>query len=136
MEVSTGHITLDDLALATFRKWRFRPGTVSRVHIPITFYIRGLYVRTWGDRPWLKDVTNWLVPYYPISAIYKGWTGSGVAMLKIDTTGAVSSAQMLKSTGHQVLDRAAVYAFRQWHFKPGTLTSLRIPIEFARARTG
>jgi TonB family protein len=57
-------------------------------------------------------------------------------MLKIDTTGAVSSAQMLKSTGHQVLDRAAVYAFRQWHFKPGTLTSLRIPIEFARARTG
>ncbi|HEX5491072.1 MAG TPA: energy transducer TonB [Candidatus Udaeobacter sp.] len=68
---STGHITLDDLALATFRKWRFRPGTVSRVHIPITFYIRGLYVRTWGDRPWLNDVTNWLVPYYPISAIYK-----------------------------------------------------------------
>ncbi len=57
-------------------------------------------------------------------------------MLKIDTTGAVSSAQMLKSTGHQVLDRAAVYAFRQWHFKPGTLTSLRIPIEFARARAG
>lgn len=135
MQVSTGHITLDDLALATFRKWRFRPGTVSHVRIPITFSIRFLYVRTSEDKPWLQNVTNWLLPYYPVSAIYKGVRGSGVAILKIDEqTGSVTSAAMLKSTGHQVLDSAAVYAFRQWRFKPGSPTTLQIPIEFARER--
>jgi TonB family protein len=131
MQLSTGHKFLDDVALAAFRKWRFRPGTVSHVRIPITFSMRSLYVRVLGNRSWLQNVTNWSLPYYPLQAIYKGVTGSGVAILKIDArTGSVTSASMLKSTGRQVLDNAMLQAFRQWRFKPGTLTTLEIPIEF------
>jgi TonB family protein len=37
---------------------------------------------------------------------------------------------MQKSTGHKSLDGAAVFAFRQWRFKPGTVTTLEIPIQF------
>jgi TonB family protein len=134
MELSTGHIFLDDVALATFRKWRFRPGTVSQVRIPITFSLRFLYVRALGDRSWLQNVTNWFLPFYPLEAVDKGLTGSGVAILKIDAqTGSVTSAAMLKSTGHLMLDRAALLAFREWRFKPRTLTTLEIPIEFVRA---
>ena len=34
---STGHKVLDDSALEAFRRWRFKPGTVSKVKIPISF---------------------------------------------------------------------------------------------------
>jgi protein TonB len=38
---STGSSILDDAAVSAFRRWRFRPGTVSRVNIPITFTLTG-----------------------------------------------------------------------------------------------
>lgn len=133
MERSMGHKLLDDAALATFRKWRFRPGTVSEVRIPITFSLRFLCVRTLGDRLWLQNATHWFLPYYPRKAIYGGVTGNGVAILKIDPrNGSVTSASMLKSTGQQILDNAALQAFRQWRFKPRTLTTVEISIGFAR----
>jgi TonB family protein len=34
---STGQKRLDDAALVAFRKWRFKPNTVSKVKIPISF---------------------------------------------------------------------------------------------------
>ena len=134
MQLSTGHKFLDDVALATFPKWRFRPGTVSEVRIPITFSLHFLYVRTSGNRSWLQNATHWFLPYYPREAVYGGLTGSGVAILKIDArTGSVTSASMLKSTGQEILDNAALQAFRQWRFKPRTLTTVEIRIEFTKA---
>jgi len=38
---STGSSILDDAAVSTFRRWRFRPGSVSKVRIPITFTMTG-----------------------------------------------------------------------------------------------
>ena len=38
---STGSPILDDAAVSTFRRWRFRPGSVSKVRIPITFTFTG-----------------------------------------------------------------------------------------------
>src|SRR6266568_8284630 len=38
---STGSSILDDAAVSTFRRWKFRPGTVSKVSIPITFTLTG-----------------------------------------------------------------------------------------------
>lgn len=38
---SMGNNILDEAALSTFRRWRFRPGSVSRVRIPITFTLTG-----------------------------------------------------------------------------------------------
>ena len=34
---STGHKLLDYSALEAFEQWRFKPGTVSKVKIPVTF---------------------------------------------------------------------------------------------------
>ena len=45
-------------------------------------------------------------------------------------TGKVSSCHMAQSTGSDILDRAAVSAFSQWQFKPGTVKEVRIPITF------
>jgi len=38
---STGSSILDDAAVSAFRRWRFRPGSVSKVRIPITFTLTG-----------------------------------------------------------------------------------------------
>ena len=34
---STGDPRLDAMALNTFKRWKFKPGTASRVRIPVTF---------------------------------------------------------------------------------------------------
>jgi protein TonB len=34
---STGNASLDDAAVRSFRRWRFRPGSVSKVKAPVTF---------------------------------------------------------------------------------------------------
>ena len=38
---SMGSSILDDAAVSTFRRWKFRPGSVSKVRIPITFTLTG-----------------------------------------------------------------------------------------------
>ena len=58
-------------------------------------------------------------------------TGHGIALLQINqTTGEVIAAQMEKSTGHAMLDHAALAAFSRWRFKPGTVKQVRIPIRY------
>ena len=38
---STGSPYLDDAATSAFRRWRFKPGSVSKVQVPITFTLTG-----------------------------------------------------------------------------------------------
>ncbi len=44
--------------------------------------------------------------------------------------GSVSSASMTQSIGNPILDNAAVSAFRQWRFKAGSVSKVKIPITF------
>lgn len=41
IEISTGSILLDNAAISGFRRWRFKPGTVSRLRTPVTFTLTG-----------------------------------------------------------------------------------------------
>jgi len=70
-------------------------------------------------------------PQYPYEARSRHVTGSGVCVVEVDAgSGSVSSASMTQSIGNPILDNAAVSAFRQWRFKPGTVSKVRIPITF------
>jgi TonB family protein len=79
----------------------------------------------------------------PIRAIYtpkpvyrpewakQGLSGKGVVLVTIDQqTGNVTGARMLQSTGNKLLDGAALEADSQWRFEPGTVSQVKIPIEF------
>ncbi len=71
------------------------------------------------------------VPVYPWEARRARITGSGGVAIEIDpSTGKVVSCHMDPSTGYVELDRAALIAFRQWRFKPGTFPRIKIPIRF------
>ncbi len=41
MATSIGNSTLDNAALSAFKRWRFKPNTVSKVRIPITYTMSG-----------------------------------------------------------------------------------------------
>jgi len=89
-------------------------------------------------RVFYLDVTEYVPTYsvppaYPPEARGKGLTGKGVAVVKVDaTTGHVTSVSMVKSTGHEILDNAALRAFRQWRYRPGGITTFEIPIQFTK----
>jgi len=71
-------------------------------------------------------------PVYRPEWAKQGLTGKGVVLVTIDKeTGKVTGARMLTSTGNKLLDGAALEAYSQWRFQPGTVSQVKIPIEFA-----
>ena len=70
-------------------------------------------------------------PQYPYEARSRHVTGSGVIVATVDAaSGNVTSATVSQSTGSPILDNAATSAFRQWRFRPGTVSKVNIPITF------
>jgi protein TonB len=70
-------------------------------------------------------------PQYPYEARSRHVMGSGVCVVNVDPgSGNVTSASMSQSIGNPILDNAATSAFRQWRFRPGTVSKVRIPITF------
>ena len=68
---------------------------------------------------------------YPYEARRARIIGSGVVVIEVDrTTGKVKSAHMAPSTGSTILDYATLSSFRQWRFKPGTVSPIKVPITF------
>jgi len=71
-------------------------------------------------------------PVYRPEWAKQGLTGRGVVLVTIDQqTGNVTGVRMLQSTGNAQLDGAALQAYSQWRFQPGTGSQVKIPIEFA-----
>jgi TonB family protein len=69
-------------------------------------------------------------PEYPLAARKRHWTGADVFACSIRSDGTVASVDVLRSTGHQMLDQAAITAFRQWRFHPGEMKLVKIPMDF------
>jgi protein TonB len=70
-------------------------------------------------------------PQYPYEARSRKVTGSGVCVVQVDAaSGNVTEASMTQSTGSPILDNSALTAFRQWRFRPGTVSQVKIPITF------
>ena len=72
-------------------------------------------------------------PRYPVDSLGRHPTGRGIAVVKVDQkTGWVTSARIEKSTGSKLLDDAAIEAFRQWRFRPGSAPEIHLPINFTK----
>ncbi len=75
-------------------------------------------------------------PYYPLSAKRKSIQGKVLLNVVVKTDGTAASVNISRSSGHDVLDEAALDAVKQWKFLParskGQLiqASVIVPIEF------
>lgn len=70
-------------------------------------------------------------PPYPEEARKAKITGSGLYELRINKAGAVTDVVVVKSSRSAALDNAARATFRKWRFRPGILTTVRIPVSWS-----
>jgi TonB family protein len=78
------------------------------------------------------DVPRHPTPKYPLAARREHLSGAGSFFLEIDTiSGAVTHVTVSKSTGHAILDQAAISALRQWRFAPHSAVEVSVPITFS-----
>lgn len=74
-------------------------------------------------------------PVYPRAARERGWEGRVVLRVEVDADGSVARADIEETSGHPVLDRAALGAVLRWRFTAGTGSPspgvvVRVPIAF------
>ena len=75
-------------------------------------------------------------PVYPRAARERGWEGRVVLRVEVDADGSVVRADIEETSGHPVLDRAALGAVRRWRFTAGAGSLpppgavVRVPIAF------
>ena len=74
--------------------------------------------------------------HYPRWAVRQGWQGRFDIALEIREDGSVGRTKVMKSTGYEILDKAAEKAVHNWKFQPAVengkpvLTCIQIPIFF------
>ncbi len=75
-------------------------------------------------------------PAYPSLARLRGYQGVVVLFVEVLVDGHVGQVGIRRSSGHEILDRAALEAVRTWRFEPGrkegrTVTmSVEVPVRF------
>jgi TonB family protein len=143
MVPSTGSAILDDAAIQAFREWRFKPGTIAGVRIPIAFLLPdqgGEFFTDYHAKG--KSVDEALarflgkgaieeapIPAYPRSVPWTTKQGKGVYEIHVRKDGIVSDVKILKRSGDNAFDRAAIYTLRLWRFRRGPLI-LELPLAF------
>ncbi len=75
-------------------------------------------------------------PAYPAAARQRGEQGLVVLMVRVNACGRVDSLRLSNSSGHALLDSAALAAVRRWQFYPATAagvpvaSSVVVPVRF------
>jgi len=75
-------------------------------------------------------------PLYPVRAVRKGLQGRVVLNVEVLPSGEAGILKTTISSGHRVLDQAAIKAVRQWQFTPAKLAGIsvlsyvQVPIQF------
>ncbi len=81
------------------------------------------------------------LPVYPGLARKRGYEGTTVLRVLVNEKGMVGKVRVATSSGHGILDKAAVAAVKRWSFAPGVNNGLPIamwvmvPVHFSLSRT-
>ncbi|MFO0912625.1 MAG: energy transducer TonB [Pirellulales bacterium] len=87
------------------------PGIASSVSIPQSAGF---------DEDTPADLSLNVPPKYPAEAVRRKLQGTVTLRLVIDELGAVTQVEVARTSGHSLLDDAAVSAVRHWHAVPAT----------------
>ena len=78
----------------------------------------------------LRQVEGNPVPTYPKKALKKKWEGRAEVVYYVNPAGFVEKIQLKHSSGHSVLDNAALRALARYRYYPGQEGWVRHPVEF------
>jgi TonB family protein len=67
-------------------------------------------------------------PLYPQEARKKGYEGEVLLRVEVLSSGRVGEIEVKRSSGHEVLDRSAISAVKQWRFIPAKKGETPIPV--------
>ena len=68
-------------------------------------------------------------PIYPPDAVRRAEQGAVILLIHVTPMGLASGVDVLESSGHAVLDRAARDAVAVWHFRPAVKDGVPIPFD-------
>lgn len=68
--------------------------------------------------------------FYPQSAVDQGLEGDVVLLLSLDSKGGIQAIEIAKSSGHALLDEAAIDAARHIGALPGNPRQTLLPVSF------
>jgi protein TonB len=60
-------------------------------------------------------------PEYPEMAIFLGYQGNAIVRIKVSAKGISQGVEILRSSGHKILDDAVTKALKKWRFTPSKL---------------
>ncbi|MCU0244899.1 MAG: energy transducer TonB [Acidobacteria bacterium] len=138
---------LDKAALAAVKQWKYEPMVIDGKPRPVVFTVTIRFaldegsaktalakfaagaVRAEGDIQPPKAVKE-VMPVYPEAARSSGVQGTVILGVKIDGTGRVVDAVVLRSV--PLLDQAAIDAIRQWEFEPFVQDGKAVPLVFTQ----
>ncbi len=66
-------------------------------------------------------------PAYPAEAEVRGQHGAVVVLIHVSETGIATGADVMESSGVEILDQAAIAAVRKWHFHPAMKAGSPVP---------
>jgi len=75
-------------------------------------------------------------PVYPRIARIRGYEGLVLLEVDVSADGSCTGVEVIESSGHEVLDQAAVDAVQKWKFRPALANGAtvsgraRVPIRF------
>ena len=72
-----------------------------------------------------------LGPQYPSDLQKAGASGTVFLIVRYDRCGVPTSVTVEKSSGHEMLDGAAIKAAYTWRFKQNSPSAVRVPIRFS-----
>ena len=131
VEKSTGHALLDDAGKKALMRWRCKPRELSTITVPFSFRLTDPEGRSYVEkmRAARRFATYSPMPTTPTGlwrSYYRG--GYGVYRMIVDpNTGRVVEVKVVDTSSSARIDDAAIKAFRQWRFRPHTVTSVTIP---------
>jgi protein TonB len=67
-------------------------------------------------------------PAYPPDALRNKWTGTVYLELDLDANGRVTGVRLRQSSGHAILDQAAIDQARSWRYTPATVNGQPVPV--------
>jgi periplasmic protein TonB len=57
-------------------------------------------------------------PEYPEMAIFLGYQGNAIVRIKVSAKGLSEGVEILRSSGHKILDESTAKALKKWQFTP------------------